>query len=153
MSLAGVEYRAMDNIRKPHLIASALLAAALLIAAFAISASAASPLKMTNCNKSQSKPKTVVLTCGDANTALKGMTWSSFGGTTAKGKGTFVTNTCEPNCAEGKNVSYPVSVVATGSKKCKGGSVYGKLSLTFTGSKKPGSSVSRKWTFFCPASL
>jgi hypothetical protein len=141
------------NIRKHHLIASALLAAALVIAAFAMSASAAAPLKITNCNRSQSKPKTVVLTCGDANTALKNVSWSSFGASTAKGTGTFVTNTCEPNCAAGKNVSYPVSVVATGSKKCKGGAVYSKLSLTFTGSKKPGSSVQRKWTLLCPASL
>jgi hypothetical protein len=63
-----------------------------------------------------------------------------------------VTNTCEPNCAEGKDVSYPVSVKATGSKKCKGGvKVYGKLSLTFTGSKKPGKNIPRSLTFFCPS--
>lgn len=139
------------NIRKTQLIASALLAAALVIAAFAMSASAASPTKITNCNKSASRPKTLTLTCGDGNTYLKGMSWSSSGGATAKGKGTFVTNTCKPNCAEGKNVSYPVSVVATGSKKCKGVKVYAKLSLTFTGAKKPGKSVARSWTFGCPA--
>jgi hypothetical protein len=140
------------NIRKPHLIASALLAAALVIAAFSMSASAAAPLKITNCNKAASRPKLLTLTCGDGNTALKGMSWTSFGGATAAGKGTFVTNTCEPNCAEGKNVSYPVAVKASGSKKCKGGvSVYGKLSLTFTGAKKPGKSIPRSWTFFCPS--
>jgi hypothetical protein len=142
----------MDNIRKKHLIASCVLAAAIAIAAFAISAAAASPLKITNCNKSASKPKTVTLTCGDGNTYLKGLSWSSFGGATAQGKGTFVTNTCKPNCAAGKNLSYPASLVASGSKKCrKGGSVYGKLTLTFTGSKKPGAGVPRKWTLFCPA--
>jgi hypothetical protein len=140
------------NIRKPHLIASALLAAALVIAAFSMSASAAAPLKITNCNKAASRPKLLTLTCGDGNTVLKGMSWSSFGGATAAGKGTFVTNTCEPNCADGKNVSYPVTVKAIGSKKCKGGvSVYGKLSLTFTGAKKPGKSIPRSWTFFCPS--
>ena len=139
------------TIRKHHLIASALLAAALVIAAFAMSASAATPLKITNCNNAQSKPKTVVLTCGDANTALKNISWTSFGGATAAGKGTFVTNTCEPNCASGKNVSYPVTVKATGSKKCKGSvSVYSKIALTFTGAKKPGKNIPRNWTGFCP---
>jgi hypothetical protein len=138
------------NIRKLHPMASALLAAALAIAVFALSASAAVPLKITNCNKAASRPKLLTLTCGDGNTALKGMTWSSFGGATASGKGTFVSNTCEPNCAEGKNVSYAVSVKAMGSKKCKGSTVYAKLSLTYS-AKKPPPSEPRKWFFRCPS--
>jgi hypothetical protein len=142
----------MDNTRRISIIASCMLAAAIVIAALAMSASASAPLKITNCNKAQTKPKTVVLTCGDANTALKNMSWTSFGGATAAGKGTYVTNTCEPNCASGKNVSYPVTVKATGSKKCNGGvSVYGKASFTFTGAKKPGKNIQRSWTFFCPS--
>jgi hypothetical protein len=128
-----------------------LLAAAIAVAAFATSASAGSPLKITNCNKAASQPKLLTLTCGDGNTVLKGMTWSSFGGATASGKGTFVTNTCKPNCSAGKNVSYPVAVTATGSKKCKGATVYGKLSLTYTGAKKPPLSDPRKWFFRCPS--
>jgi hypothetical protein len=139
------------TIRKPHLIASALLAAALLVAAFAMSASAAAPLKIINCYTAASRPKTLTLACGDGDTALKAMRWSSFGGATAAGKGTYVTNTCEPNCAEGKIISFPVTVKASGAKKCKHGlRVYGKLVLTFTGSKKPPSGTERTWTFICP---
>jgi hypothetical protein len=138
------------NISKHHLLASALLAAAALIAAFAISASAAAPLKITNCNKAASRPSLLTLTCGDGNTVVKGLRWSSFGAATAQGKGTFVTNTCEPNCAEGKDVSYPVKVKATGTLKCKGGvTVYGKLALQFTG-RAPGSNIPRSWKFTCP---
>ncbi len=138
------------NPHRHHLIASCLLAGVIVVA-LAMSASAAPPLKITNCNKAASRPSLLTLTCGDGNTVLKGMSWSSFGGATALGKGTFVTNTCMPNCASGKNVSYPVSVSATSSKKCKGGvTVYGKLSLTFTGSRKPGPGVPRRWTFGCP---
>lgn len=141
----------MDNTRKKvSLIASCTLAAALVIAAFALTASAASPMKVTNCSKAVSKPKSITLTCADANTALNKLSWSSFGGATAKGKGTLVVDLCEPNCASGKNASYPASVVATGSKKCRGVRVYTKLALTFTGSKKPGSSVKRNWTLGCP---
>jgi hypothetical protein len=142
----------MDKLPKHHLIASCLLVAAIMLAAFALSASAATPLKITNCNNASSKPKRLTLTCGDGNTYLKNMSWSSFGGETASGKGTFVSNTCEPNCAEGKNVSYPVTVEATGHKKCKkGGTVYAKLSPTYTGAKKPPPSEPRKWFFPCPA--
>ncbi len=122
-----------------------------MLAAFALSASAASSLKITNCNKAASRPKLLTLTCGDGNTVLKGMTWTNFGTATATGKGTFVTNTCEPNCSEGKNVSYPATVKATGSKKCKGTTVYAKLTLTYTGAKKPPPSDPRKWFFRCPS--
>ncbi|HEX3909258.1 MAG TPA: hypothetical protein VHW67_00985 [Solirubrobacteraceae bacterium] len=136
---------------KHHLLsAGALLAAAIAIAAFAMSASAASPLKITNCNKTASKPKTLTLTCGDANTYLKGLTWSSFGGATAAAKGTFVIDLCEPNCAAGKNASYPVSVTATKSKKCKSTSVYTKLALTFTARKPKSADRLTKWELGCP---
>lgn len=142
----------MTTSKHHNLLAGVLLAAAIAVALLAIPASASSPLKITNCTKTASKPKQVTLSCGDGNTYVKNLSWSSFGGATAQGKGTFVTNTCKPNCASGKNVSYPASVTASGSKNCKkAGNVYGKLTLTFTGSKKPGSSVPRKWTLFCPA--
>jgi hypothetical protein len=151
MPTRGVEYPRMTTSKHYYLSASALLAAAIAIAAFAMSASAASPLKITNCNKTASSPKLLTLTCGDGNTVLKGLSWSSFGGASAAGKGTFVTNTCEPNCAEGKDISFPVTAKATGSKKCKGGvKVYGKLALTFTGSKKPAPDIPRNWTLGCP---
>jgi hypothetical protein len=144
-----VEYLPVTTRKHLYLPASALLAAA--IAAFAMSAAAASPLKITNCNKAASRPRLLTLTCGDGNTYLRGLSWSSFGGTAASGKGTFVTNTCEPNCAQGKNVRYPAAVKATGSKKCKDATVYAKLTLTYTGAKKPPPSDPRKWFFRCPA--
>jgi len=151
MRTRGVEYPRMTTRKHHYLPASALLAAAIAIAAFAMSASAASPTKITNCNKAASKPRTLTLTCGDGNTYLKALSWSSFGGAAASGKGTFVTNTCEPNCSEGKNVSYPANVKATGAKKCKGATVYAKLTLTYTGARKPPPSDPRKWFFRCPS--
>jgi hypothetical protein len=142
----------MTTPKKQHYLpAGALLVAAIAIAVFAMSASAASPLKITNCNKAASSPKLLTLTCGDGNTVLKGMTWSNFGDAKASGKGTFTSNTCNPNCAEGKNVSYPVSIKAEGSKKCKGATVYAKLSLTYPGARKPPPSEPRKWFFRCPS--
>lgn len=137
-------------LRRHRLVVSAPLAAAALIAVLAISASAASPLKITDCNRALSRPKQLTLACGDGNTALKGMRWSGFGSAAAQGKGTFVTNTCEPNCAAGKDVSYPVKVKATGALSCKGGlRVYGKLTLQFTG-RAPGRGVPRNWRLACP---
>jgi hypothetical protein len=132
-------------------LASALLAAALLIAAFSLSALAVSPVKITNCIKATSSPKLLTLTCGDGNTVLKGLSWSSFGGQTAHARGAFVTNTCEPNCAEGKDVSYPVSVRASSPKACKGGTrIYSKLALVFTARTPLSISRYKHWTLGCP---
>jgi hypothetical protein len=132
-------------------LAGSMLLAAVLIAAFSMSAFAASPVKITNCVKASSRPRQFTLTCGDGNTVVKGLTWSSFGGPTARAKGTFVTNTCEPNCAEGKDVSYPVSVKATSPKACKGGlRVYSKLALVFTARTPLSISRYKNWTLGCP---
>src|ERR1700684_279867 len=116
-----------------HLLASLALAAAI-VALGAIAAFASSPLKITNCNSASSRPKSLTLTCGDGNTVLKGLKWSSFGGASALAKGTFVINLCEPNCAAGKDASYPVTAKASGQRSCKKGlRVYSKLALQFTG--------------------
>ena len=120
-----------------HLLPSLTLAAAI-FALGAIAALAASPVKITNCNSASSRPKSVTLTCGDGNTVLKGLKWSSFGGASAQAKGTFTINLCEPNCAEGKNASFPVTVKASSPRNCKHGlRVYNKLTLAFKGKKSP----------------
>ncbi len=131
-------------------LASAMLAL-VVAAAVAITASAASPLKINNCVKASIRPKSVTLTCADGNTVLTGLTWSSFGGSVAKAKGTFATNTCEPNCASGKVVKYPVIATAYETRKCKNGvRVYNKLTLVFTGRSPKAASQLKRWTPGCP---
>jgi hypothetical protein len=137
--------------RQRQLLAAVLLAAAALIATAAMSASASSPLKITNCFRASTRPKLLTLTCGDANTVLKGLRWSTFGGTTARATGKFVMNTCDPNCAEGRAVSFRVSVKATDPRKCKGGlRVYNKLALRFTGHSPSERNDLEHWTLGCP---
>ncbi len=132
-------------------IFSSLLAVIVLVAAFSMSAFAASQPKITNCVKASSRPKTVTLTCGDGNTVLKGLTWSSYGGATAKAKGTFVINLCEPNCAAGKAASFPVTVTASSPRNCKGGlRVYSKVTLEFSGRAPKSQGELNRWTLGCP---
>lgn len=125
---------------------------AALVAALAITASAASPLKITNCDRAVSRPATIVLACADANSLLKRLHWTSFGGSTAQGKGTFVINSCEPNCADGKALSFAVSVTATTPRSCKGGvRVYNKLTLRFAGRPPAHAGDFTRWTLGCPS--
>ncbi|HZL48912.1 MAG TPA: hypothetical protein VFC30_07845 [Solirubrobacteraceae bacterium] len=138
------------HIPKRHFLASGTLAAVIL-ASGAMAASAASPVKITNCNTASSRPKSLTLTCGDGNTVLKGLSWSSFGGASAQARGTLVMNTCEPNCAQGKDVSYPVTVTAGSQRNCKAGlRVYNKLALKFTGRTPKSTSGLKSWTLGCP---
>jgi len=136
--------------KRQALVKSAILAVSL-ACVFAIGASAASPVKITNCVKASSRPKTLTLTCGDGNTVLSKLRWSSFGGKSASAGGTLETNTCSPNCAEGKVVSYPVSVSAGDTRTCKAGlRVYNKLTLRFTGRAPSSASTLKRWTLGCP---
>jgi hypothetical protein len=66
---------------------------------------------VVNClGKQQTRPSNFVLTCADAGDSLTGLHWAAWASTQAFGTGTEKINTCRPNCAEGKFVSYPVLV-------------------------------------------
>jgi hypothetical protein len=138
------------NTYRRNLLTTGILVAALLVYGV-MAASAASTVKITNCVKASARPKSLTLACGDGNTVLSGLRWSSFGGPSAQARGTLETNTCEPNCAAGKVVRYPVAVGATKVRKCKAGlRVYGKVTLRFTGRAPSSSGGLRHWTLGCP---
>jgi hypothetical protein len=66
---------------------------------------------VVNClGKQQTRPLSFVLTCADANDALSGLHWVSWASSQAFGTGTEVVNTCTPDCADGKLVSYPALI-------------------------------------------
>jgi hypothetical protein len=134
-----------------RLLMSAMLAGAL-VALVAIGASAASPVKITDCITASSRPKTLTLTCGDGNTVLSKLRWSSFGGKSARASGELEMNTCSPDCAGGKVVRYPVSVNAKNIRSCKAGlRVYNKLTLQFTGRVPSSTSALKRWMLGCPS--
>ncbi len=146
---ARCDRRVVSRYRKQVLTVAALAAA--LVSLCVMVASAAPAVKITNCNRASSRPKAITLTCGDGNTALTKLRWSSFGGAAAQASGTFEMNTCTPNCAGGKVVRYPVAVKAGSIRKCKAGlRVYNKLSLKFTGRAPKSASSLKNWTLGCP---
>lgn len=74
-----------------------------------------------DCKHSQIKPTQIVVYCGDANGAFLNLRWSSFGGSTARGEGTWSVNDCNPNCAAGHVHGYPVTVTLSQARKCPDG--------------------------------
>ncbi len=134
-----------------HLLASGILVVTLLAAVGTTAFATSTPLKITNCTKAVGRPKTLTLTCGDGNTLLFGLRWSSFGGASAQATGTLELNTCTPNCAAGKFVRYPVAVKAHDPRACKAGPrVYNELTLRFTGRAPSSAGRLKHWTLGCP---
>jgi hypothetical protein len=72
-------------------------------------AAEANPVVVNCGNKLQARPSSFILTCADANDALAGLRWVSWR-SEAFGTGSETINTCTPNCAEGKFISYPALV-------------------------------------------
>ncbi|HEX4108654.1 MAG TPA: hypothetical protein VHX88_11000 [Solirubrobacteraceae bacterium] len=131
---------------------SSLLAAAVLTvgAACALPAFAAGSKKISNCNEAQTRPKDVTIACGDGNTFLANLHWSSFGGSTASATGTFEENNCSPSCVNGKLEKAAVKVIASGTIACKGRvDVYQRVSLVYT-SKQP-AQARKRYSLFCPS--
>jgi hypothetical protein len=97
------------------------------------SASGKLPLLISNCNKPKFKPASVILTCGDASLGATNVTWSSWGGKVALGAGTGQLNDCNPNCAQGKTKTAPMSLRAAKPQTCSNGKrVFTKLAYTWT---------------------
>jgi hypothetical protein len=105
-----------------------------------------------NCTKSQLRPPSIIIACGDGNILLLRLKWTSFGGAIARGDGDYSANDCTPNCAAGKFHSYPVKVALSKAMLCKDHhDDYQLASLTFTGRRPSGQkSASAKVALLCP---
>ncbi len=112
--------------------------AALGVAA-APAAQAAQPAGLLACDGALDvRPKLVVLACGDANTELLNLRWTSFGGFTARATGTLAVNECDPNCADGTARRTRVRVIASRARTIAGERTYTRLALTNAKGKPAG---------------
>jgi hypothetical protein len=134
-----------------------LAAAAALAALVAIPALAAGGARVVgDCTRSQVRPASVILYCGDANGSLTHLRWTSFGGATANATGDYTINDCTPSCVAGHVHSYPVRVVFSKPRRCPDGhSDYREETATFTSARRPkgaqgGPGKPGKMTLVCP---
>lgn len=57
------------------------------------------------------RPGRIVLTCADAGMVLHSVRWTVWGSGDALGQGTVTVNSCQPDCADGEDISYPAEIV------------------------------------------
>jgi hypothetical protein len=78
------------------------------------------------------KPRQHVLSCADANSGLRKLTWSSWNSKSATGAGTYYWNDCEPNCAAGTNHTSKATVELKAPKVQKGEKVFTRIVVKYT---------------------
>lgn len=102
------------------------------------------------CTNPSYKPTQIIVTCADANTVLKGISWKSYGSDTASGSATANVNACDPNCAAGKLQTFPAMVKLSQPKDC-GRDVrqFTHLVLTYAGARPQGASASLTEDYPC----
>jgi hypothetical protein len=82
-------------------LAAALVSSCGLLIPAASAASAATPVRMSDCGTLKIAPKSIVISCADANRSISGISWTNWGAATAVGKGILTWNTCTPTCVSG----------------------------------------------------
>lgn len=73
------------------------------------------PAAIADCGgQALDRPERLLVACGDGKAGLLGLSWSGWGEPTARATGRGWHVTCEPSCAEGREVRYPVTVTVGG---------------------------------------
>ncbi len=104
---------------------------------------------VSNCVKQVYKPKTITIACADANFAVQKIKYGSYNARVATGRGTAVVNTCEPNCAAGKMVSYPAKIKLSRVTQCGDSYQFRRVAVTFTGKVPKGMTRTEVQSFPC----
>jgi hypothetical protein len=129
------------------LLAAACVAALTAAVATSSAGGATKVLFPAKCEVPTYKPRSIVVTCGDANTVLTKIVWDKWNSSSAAGEGTAKVNECKPNCAAGKFRNHPASVQLSKPKDCGRVTQFTKLVLLFEDAKagSSGQKVSEKF--------
>lgn len=115
------------------------------------SASAGPRVYLSGCTKPQYAPRVLILACADVNTYVQGLKWSHWNAATATATGTFVANTCTPNCVAGHYERYPASLVASKAKVCGASRrlQYTRVVVVLNGRRPAGMPRRTPYAIFC----
>ena len=94
---------------------------------------------VVNCaQKTQVRPGTFVLACGDGNASLDSLQWSAWGASSALASGTSGFNDCTPDCLTGHVHTFPALIVLWGAKALPGHAgvrYFGEMTIIYTGNR------------------
>lgn len=104
-----------------------------------------------NCQKPVYRPKTIIVTCADANFTIEKISWNSWTTTRAAGRGTARVNNCTPDCAGGTFETFPVRVTLSTPKRCRPGKPlqFVRIAVVFTGERPAGFPRTERLPYGC----
>jgi hypothetical protein len=119
---SAVRAKVPPTMKRARRIGPIAAVAALALAVFAVAVAAAMPTEKTyvtsECSGAAFKPKSIVLTCGDAGMVVTKLQWPQWGTREAHGAGLGEQKVCKPNCAAGKVAKAAMKVVLSQPKLC-----------------------------------
>jgi hypothetical protein len=106
-----------------------------------------------DCTKPKVEPKSITLTCGDAQTVLKRLGWDEWNLPKVKGQGQLWVNDCDPNCAAGSFDKFDVKVRLLNPKPAECGGqtlpMYSRAHIRFKNEAPPHQNRYRSFKLFC----
>jgi hypothetical protein len=127
--------------------------AVLAVPSAALAAGNPSQVQAIKCQSLKFKPQTITLSCGDGNTRLGKLQWSSWTKTQAVANGNYTWNTCTPDCAAGHDRSVAVKVTLSNPKMCPNqvNPAFKQAVISYKATRPKGAPL--KYSFKCPAGL
>ena len=119
----------------------------------ALAAGSSSQPQAINCQSLKFKPSKVTLSCGDGNTWLAKLKWSSWSKTQAVATGNYTANDCTPDCVAGHTHSVAIKVTLSNAKMCPNqvNPAFKQAVISYKGTRPKGAPL--KFSFKCPAGL
>lgn len=108
------------------IVFAAALAGALGGAGVAVS-SASTVYSIEGCIHAKPEPPVIIFYCADNGGYADGLSWTDWGGPSAHATGTLHLKTCDPNCASGPILEYPVEITLYNIQRSSCGAVDGRF--------------------------
>lgn len=102
------------------IIASLLLSYTFLKPKLTSSKATSSQVLTWDCESPESKPESIMITCGDGGMYVDRITWNTWSSNGAQGTGFYNVNDCDPNCAAGNMHESPVNIKLSGLANVRG---------------------------------
>jgi hypothetical protein len=85
------------------------------------------------CRAPAYRPTHYVMTCADGNTQIRHVTYSSWSSSAATARGTYVYNTCRPDCAAGTFKHHPVTFSLDRVRTVHGTRLFTRMLVSYAG--------------------
>jgi hypothetical protein len=106
-----------------------------------------------DCTKPKVEPKSITLTCADAQTVLKRLGWDEWNLPKVNGQGQLWVNDCDPSCAAGSFDKFDVKVRLLNPKTATCGGrtlqMYSRAHIRFKNEAPPHRNRYRSFKLFC----